>query len=102
MHCRCNWVVLFAALVCQSAAAESLPNLESFVDGVVGGFMAQQQIAGAEAAGVRDGEILLVKGYGIDQVEPRRAVDPNESLFRLGSISQNFPWLSDIQSSQRA
>jgi len=101
MHCRCNWVVLFAALVCQSAAAESLPNLESFVDGVVGGFMSQQQIAGAEVAVVRDGEILLVKGYGIDQVEPRRAVDPNESLFRLGSISKTFTWLSIMQLAER-
>ena len=101
MHCRCNWVVLFAALVCQRAAAESLPNLESFVDGVVGGFMSQQQIAGAEVAVVRDGEILLVKGYGIDQVEPRRAVDPNESLFRLGSISKTFTWLSIMQLAER-
>ena len=71
MHCRCSSgfspTILLALLATQSAAAD-LPNLEAFVDGVVGGFMAQQQIAGAEVAVVRDGETLLVKGYGIDSV----------------------------------
>jgi CubicO group peptidase (beta-lactamase class C family) len=88
-------------MVCQSAAAAELPNLEAFVDGVVGGFMAQERIAGAEVAVVRDGETLLVKGYGIDSVEPRRAVDPNESLFRIGSISKTFTWLSIMQLAER-
>ena len=104
MHCRCSSgfspTILLALLATQSAAAD-LPNLEAFVDGVVGGFMAQQQIAGAEVAVVRDGETLLVKGYGIDSVEPRRAVDPNESLFRLGSISKTFTWLSIMQLAER-
>jgi CubicO group peptidase (beta-lactamase class C family) len=63
--------------------------------------MAQEQIAGAEVAVVRDGATLLVKGYGIDSVEPRRAVDPNESLFRLGSISKTFTWLSIMQLAER-
>ena len=104
MHCRCRSgfspTILLALLATQSAAAD-LQNLEAFVDGVVGGFMAQQQIAGAEVAVVRDGETLLVKGYGIDSVEPRRAVDPNESLFRLGSISKTFTWLSIMQLAER-
>jgi CubicO group peptidase (beta-lactamase class C family) len=63
--------------------------------------MAQERIAGAEVAVVRDGETLLVKGYGIDSVEPRRAVDPNESLFRIGSISKTFTWLSIMQLAER-
>jgi CubicO group peptidase (beta-lactamase class C family) len=94
--------VLLAALVSFSAAAdESLPDLEAFVDGVVGSFMSQQQIAGAEVAVVRNGETLLVKGYGIESVEPRRAVDPSQSLFRLGSISKTFTWLSIMQLAER-
>ena len=104
MHCRCRSgfspTILLALIATQSTAAD-LPNLESFVDGVVGGFMTQQRIAGAEVAVVRDGETLLVKGYGIDSVEPRRAVDPNESLFRLGSISKTFTWLSIMQLAER-
>jgi CubicO group peptidase (beta-lactamase class C family) len=104
MRCRCRSgfspTILLALVASQSAAAE-LPDLEAFVDGVVGGFMAQEQIAGAEVAVVRDGETLLVKGYGIDSVEPRRAVDPNASLFRIGSISKTFTWLSIMQLAER-
>jgi CubicO group peptidase (beta-lactamase class C family) len=95
------WVGIAAALLAGHSAATELPNLEAFVDGVVGGFMAQQQIAGVEVAVVRDGETLLVKGYGIDSVEPRRTVDPNQSLFRIGSISKTFTWLSIMQLAER-
>src|SRR4030095_9396536 len=93
--------VLLAALAWHCASADSLPNLEAFVDGVVGDFMAHQQIAGAEVAVVRNGETLLVKGYGIDSVEPRRAVDPQQSLFRIGSISKTFTSLSIMQVGER-
>jgi CubicO group peptidase (beta-lactamase class C family) len=105
MHCRCRSAfsptILLALLASQSVAAADLPNLEAFVDGVVSGYMAQERIAGAEVAVVRDGETLLVKGYGIEQVEPRRAVDPNLSLFRIGSISKTFTWLSIMQLVER-
>jgi CubicO group peptidase (beta-lactamase class C family) len=95
-------VVLWAALAWQSAGAQTqLANLESFVDGVVGASMARDQIAGVQVAVVRDGEVLLVKGYGIDSVEPRRSVDPNESLFRIGSISKTFTWIALMQLVER-
>jgi CubicO group peptidase (beta-lactamase class C family) len=94
--------VSLAALAWQSASAGAeLPNLETFVDGVVGAYMSHDQIAGVQIAVVRDGETLLVKGYGIDSVEPRRAVDPDQSLFRIGSISKTFTWLSIMQLAER-
>ena len=88
--------------MCHSATADTqLPNLEAFVDGVVGAYMSHDQIAGAQVAVVRNGETLLVKGYGIDSVEPRRTVDPEQSLFRIGSISKTFTWLSLMQLAER-
>ena len=84
-----------------SARERGTAEPRSFVDGVVGAYMTQQQIAGAQVAVVRDGETLLVKGYGIDSVEPRRAVDPSQSLFRIGSISKTFTWLSVMQLVER-
>ena len=109
MPCRRHEVGLKPNLQCSLARAGvawrergvDLPNLEAFVDGVVGSFMSQQQIAGVQVAVVRDGETLLVKGYGIDSVEPRRVVDPQQSLFRLGSISKTFTWLSIMQLAER-
>ena len=83
--------LLLAALACHSAGAQSLPNLEAFVDGVVGAYMTREQVAGAQVSVVRNGETLLVKGYGIDSAEPPRPVDPNQSLFRLGSLTLSGP-----------
>jgi CubicO group peptidase (beta-lactamase class C family) len=98
-----RWTVgLLASLAWQAASADTqLPNLEAFVDGVVGSYMSHDQIAGVQVAVVRNGETLLVKGYGIDSVEPRRGVDPNESLFRIGSISKTFTWISLMQLAER-
>ena len=81
-----RWTLaVLASLAWQSGRADTqLPNLEAFVDGVVGAYMSHDQIAGVQVAVVRNGETLLVKGYGIDSVEPRRRVDPNESFLRLG------------------
>lgn len=99
---RARPTLLLAALVWQSASADTqLPNLEAFVDGVVGSYMSHDQIAGVQIAVVRNGETLLVKGYGIASVEPRRPVDPNESLFRIGSISKTFTWISLMQLAER-
>lgn len=118
---RCGGAVAFAllaVLLCQPAAAQNssqphsdsgttvsasaeMPALEAFVDGVVSAYMTEQKIAGAQVAIVRNGEPVLVKGYGIDAVEPARAVDPTQSLFRLGSISKTFTWLSLMQLAER-
>jgi CubicO group peptidase (beta-lactamase class C family) len=80
-----------------TSSVGAMPDLEAFVDGVVGAYMTQQKIAGAQVAVVRDGRTLLVKGYGIDSIDPERRVDPAQSLFRIGSISKTFIWLSLMQ-----
>ena len=92
---------VLCALAWQTASAQPLPDLEAFVDGLVGASMSQDAIAGVQVAVVRDGEVLLAKGYGIESVEPRRAVDPNESLFRIGSISKTFTWIALMQLAER-
>ena len=78
-----------------------MPGLEAFVDGVIGAYMAQQRIAGTQVSVVRDGQVLLVKGYGTSSIDPQREVDPERSLFRLGSISKTFTWLSLMQLAER-
>jgi CubicO group peptidase (beta-lactamase class C family) len=88
-------------LAWHGAGAAPLPELEAFVDGVIGASMAREQIAGVQVAVVRNGETLLVKGYGIDCVETRCAVDPRQSRFRIGSISKTFTWLAIMQLVER-
>ena len=72
-------------------------ELEAFVDGVVRDALVQDHIVGATVAIVQDGKILLKKGYGAADLSPRRPVDPDQTLFRLGSVSKTFTWLTVLK-----
>jgi len=54
-------------------------------------------IAGAVVAVVKDGHVLLEKGYGYSDVAQRRPVDPAATMFRPGSISKLFTWTAVMQ-----
>ena len=59
--------------------------------------MERDGIAGVTVAIVdRDGELLL-RGYGIADQSPRRAVDPRRTLFRIASISKTFTYLLGLK-----
>jgi len=77
-------------------AGAALPpaELEAFVDGVVTQAMAKDHIAGAVVSVVQNGQVVLKKGYGVDRMSPARAVDPDRTLFRIGSISKTFTWIA--------
>jgi CubicO group peptidase (beta-lactamase class C family) len=69
-------------------------QLEAFVDGAVREAMAAEHIAGVAVSVVHDGQVVLKKGYGLDRLSPARAVDPDRTLFRIGSISKTFTWIA--------
>lgn len=68
-------------------------ELEAFVDGVMRDAMAREHIAGATVAIVQNGQVVLKKGYGFASLSPARRVDPDRTLFRIGSISKTFTWI---------
>ncbi|MDP3749593.1 MAG: serine hydrolase domain-containing protein [Phenylobacterium sp.] len=76
--------------------AETLPpaELEAFVDGVVRSAMARDHIAGVTVSVVQNGQVVLKKGYGFASLAPARKVDPDATLFRIGSISKTFTWIA--------
>ncbi len=72
-------------------------SLEAFIDGVVAAYMAKDHIAGVTVAVVDRDHVLLQKGYGIAGLDPQRAVDPQTTLFRIGSISKTFTYVAAMQ-----
>jgi len=68
-------------------------QLEAFVDGWVADALAREHVAGATVSVVQNGQVALKKGYGFADLSPRRAVDPDKTLFRIGSISKTFTWI---------
>lgn len=83
-------------------AAQSAPRLDAadiddWLDGFMGHAMPAGDIAGAVVVVVKDGKLLTQRGYGFADVEARRAVRPEATLFRVGSISKLFTWTAVMQ-----
>ncbi|UCF36911.1 MAG: serine hydrolase [Acidobacteriota bacterium] len=72
-------------------------EVEAFVDGLMSAQFQAYSLAGAVVTIVRDGEVLLSKGYGFSDVENRKPVDPGRTLFRIGSVSKLFTWTALMQ-----
>ena len=68
-------------------------RLEAFVDGWMSDAMSREHVPGAVVSIVQNGQIVLKKGYGFAGLDPRRSVDPDRTLFRIGSISKTFTWI---------
>lgn len=72
-------------------------DLETFFDGILPLQLERSDIAGASVLVMKDGNILLQKGYGYADIKTRKPVDPNTTIFRLASISKLFTWVSVMQ-----
>lgn len=68
-------------------------ELEAFMDGWIANAMAREHVPGATISVVQNGQVILKKGYGFADLANRRRVDPDRSLFRLGSVSKTFTWI---------
>ena len=71
--------------------------IESFVDGLVLPLMKNHNSPSGTVVIAKGGEVIFAKGYGYQDVENHIAVDPDRTLFRPGSISKLFTWVSVMQ-----
>jgi CubicO group peptidase (beta-lactamase class C family) len=83
------------------AALAERARLAAFVEGVVQGFRQRDRIAGVVVGIVRDGEVVLLEGYGHARHDPLQAVDPRRDLFRIASISKTFTYAALMQQVER-
>lgn len=72
-------------------------DLEAWLDGFMPLALDTGDIAGAVVVVVKDGEVLLQKGYGYRDLAAGAPVDPEDTLFRPGSVSKLFTWTAVMQ-----
>jgi CubicO group peptidase (beta-lactamase class C family) len=95
------WTILGSAMALEAHAVDdgstapvatapelTSADLESWLDGLVPFAMETGDIAGGVVVVVKDGATLLQKGYGYADVEAKRPVDPQLTLFRAGSVAK--------------
>ncbi|NUO78266.1 MAG: beta-lactamase family protein [Lysobacter sp.] len=92
-----------AAIALQADAAPQLGAADAlaYFDGLIGPALARSDVAGVTLVVVKDGGVLLSKGYGYADVARRRPVDPARTLFRPGSVSKLFTWTAVMQQVER-
>ncbi len=71
--------------------------LEAFMDGVMETHFRDKHIVGATVSIIKDGKVLLAKGYGFTDERKQTPVRADASLFRIGSITKLFTWVSVMQ-----
>ena len=76
-------------------------DLEAWLDGFIPYAINKGNVAGAIVVVVKDGQVLLQKGYGYADVEKKKPVDADRTLFRPGSVSKLFTWTAVMQQVER-
>ena len=107
-----HWVILLslvALLVAGSALAHAdvtaqgpagptdPAELEAFLDDLMAKDMEEHHIAGAAVSVVKGGELFFAKGYGYADLEKGIPVDPEQTNFRIGSVTKLFTWTAVMQ-----
>ncbi len=59
------------------------------IDAYVGGVVSQKGLVGLSLAIVRDGQVVMAKGYGLRSLEDRLPVEPT-TTFAVGSVTKQF------------
>lgn len=86
-----------AAKAAEGGHPLSAADVSAWLDGFLPYAMARGDIPGAVVVVVKDGKVLVQKGYGYSDVAARKPVDPETTLFRPGSVSKLFTWTAVMQ-----
>ncbi|HSZ07349.1 MAG TPA: serine hydrolase [Steroidobacteraceae bacterium] len=72
-------------------------DLEAWLDGMVPYALKAGDMAGAVIVVVKDGNVLLQKGFGFADVSKKLRMDPEQTMVRIGSTSKLFTWTAVMQ-----
>lgn len=81
----------------QASGPTDPAELEAFLDGLLAQQMAENHIAGAAVAVVKDGVLFFAKGYGYADMENNIPVDAETTMFKIGSLTKLFTWTAVMQ-----
>lgn len=72
-------------------------ELAAYMDGIMHTIMDEHRAAGAVISIIQDGSLLFQRGYGYANIADSVEADPQETLFRIGSVSKLFTWIAVLQ-----
>jgi CubicO group peptidase (beta-lactamase class C family) len=81
----------------QAEGPTDAAEMKAFMDELFARHMEENHIAGAAVAVVKDGQLFFAKGYGYADVENKIPVDPERTMFKIGSLTKLFTWTAVMQ-----
>jgi CubicO group peptidase (beta-lactamase class C family) len=81
--------LVLAAVLLLTLRVAAQDRVVERIDGYVRAEMTRQQIPGVAVAVIKDGHVVLAKGYGLANVEHQVPVKP-ETVFQSGSVGKQF------------
>jgi CubicO group peptidase (beta-lactamase class C family) len=84
------WVIW---LLAAAAHADEEAAIAARLDALAEAFMATEQVPGAIAV-VVSGDTVILRGYGLSDIDSRIAVGPDNVRFEIGSITKVFTWIA--------
>ena len=69
---------------------DDLEDIEAFVDGYIAGHLKTHDVPGVTLSVVKHGKLWFAKGYGVADLEQRRPVRADTTIFRIASVSKLF------------
>ncbi len=94
-----GWVWIFGLIEvhAQQHDIDDQVAFEAFADGVIDGQMKALDVPGVTISIVKDGRIILAKGYGLADVEKNIPVSAEKSIFNIASVSKTFIYTAAMQ-----
>jgi CubicO group peptidase (beta-lactamase class C family) len=80
-----------------NSAELTTSNLEAWLDGQTEAILRNQDLAGMSIIVIKDGDVLLSKGYGYADIESKKVFSPDHTLIRPGSVAKLFTWTAVMQ-----
>lgn len=90
-------LLLAANVIAAPADLDNSAEVEAFIDGLVRPLMKNNNSPSGTVAITKDGQLIFAKGYGHQDIEKQIPVNPYTTLFRPGSTSKLFTWVSVMQ-----
>lgn len=81
--------VILAISILSPAMAAAAPNIEQAVDQLFADY-AKPGAPGCALGVIRDGKLIYEKGYGLASLEHGIPIDPQQTVFNIGSTSKQF------------
>jgi CubicO group peptidase (beta-lactamase class C family) len=100
-------ILLAVMATCAPANQAAVPvtvdpgQLEKFADEFFPRQMEELHIPGITFVVVQDGEVLLAKGYGLASLEQGTAIEPEDTVMLIGSVSKLFVATAAMQLVER-